>query len=182
SDGAGDTPEAALNIGVLQAEQTFQDFVGSSDANDYYKFTLNGISDFNLSLENLSADADVKLTDSTGNEIDFSANAGNNSETIQSLGLQAGDYYLQVYSFTGDTDYNLIVSADPVVVIPPDLAGNTREDAKDISALSIEQIFNDFVGNVDVDDYYKFTLDKNADFQLKLDQLTANADVELLDE
>ncbi|HEY9864892.1 MAG TPA: pre-peptidase C-terminal domain-containing protein, partial [Candidatus Obscuribacterales bacterium] len=181
TDGAGNTQETALDIGVLQAEKTFKDFVGSSDSNDYYKFSINAISDFNLSLENLSSDADIQLIDSTGNVIDFSLNPGNDSETIKSSGLEAGDYYLHVSSFTGDTDYDLIVSADPVAVIPPDGAGNTLAEAKDLALLTTEQIFNDFVGNVDQKDYYKFTLDKNADFQLKLDQLTANADVELLD-
>ncbi|MEA5495798.1 pre-peptidase C-terminal domain-containing protein [Limnoraphis robusta] len=182
SDEAGNTQGTSLDIGVLQAEETFTDFVGDSDSDDYYKFTLNRVSDFNLSLENLSSDADVELIDSTGNVIDFSTNALNDSETIQSSALPAGDYYLRVYPFSGDTDYDLIISADPVTVIPSDAAGNDTTEANNIGVLAGEQTFNDFVGDVDQDDYYQFTLDQNADFQLTLDQLNVNADVELLDD
>lgn len=108
TDWLDDTPETAFDIGVLQSEQIFQDFVGSSDSNDYYKFTLNGLSDFYLFLENLTADADVELTNSTGNVIDYSINSGNNPEEIQSLDLAAGEYYVRVYSTPeSNTDYDL---------------------------------------------------------------------------
>jgi hypothetical protein len=37
------------------------DFVGSTDTNDYYRFSLASASNFNVSLTGLNADADVQL-------------------------------------------------------------------------------------------------------------------------
>jgi hypothetical protein len=186
-DGAGNTLSAARDIGTLSSLQNFSDFVGGADTDDFYRFTLAGISDINLSLDRLSADADLELIqDENGNGvvddgevIDFSATEGSSSESINTRGLEAGSYFVRVLQFSGDTDYNLNLSATPSV-IPPDGAGNTLSAARDIGPLSISQTFNDFVGAVDRDDLYRFTVSGTSNLSLVLSGLSADADVEVI--
>ncbi|MCZ2205849.1 MAG: PPC domain-containing protein, partial [Cylindrospermopsis raciborskii PAMP2011] len=76
------TLTSARNIGTLTGTQTFSDFVGSSDTNDYYRLDLSQTSNFSLSLTGLSADADTQLLNSSGTVIQSSQNAGKVSESI----------------------------------------------------------------------------------------------------
>ena len=56
---ANNTLSKAYNIGTLSGSRTFSDFVGSTDSQDFYRFSLGTIKKFTLSLKGLSADADV---------------------------------------------------------------------------------------------------------------------------
>jgi hypothetical protein len=117
-DGAGNTLATARNLGTLTATpRTLRDFVGAADSNDYYRFTLASTSSFSLNLRNLSADADVQLLSATGVVIASSLNAGSTAESIDRI-LAAGNYYIRVYPDSGDTIYDLQVSATPSTANP----------------------------------------------------------------
>ena len=177
-DYAGNTLSTARNITLGAATTTFQDWVGSADTNDYYRFTLSNTSNFNLSLNGLSADADVQLLNSSGNFIQDSANSGSSTESL-SRQLNAGTYFIRVYQYSGSTSYNLNVSA--TTVLPPDYAGNTLNTARNITLGTATATFQDWVGSADTNDYYRFTLSNTSNFNLSLNGLSANADVQLLD-
>ncbi|MCZ8117195.1 MAG: PPC domain-containing protein, partial [Microcystis sp. LE18-22.4A] len=83
---------------------SYSDFVGSTDTNDYYRFSLGTSSNFSLNLTGLSADADVSLLDSNGSVITSSTNDGNISESITRQ-LNAGTYFVLVYPYSGSTNY-----------------------------------------------------------------------------
>ncbi|MCA2656854.1 PPC domain-containing protein, partial [Microcystis sp. M061S2] len=68
-DLAGNTLATARDITIGATTSTYSDFVGSTDTNDYYRFSLAGSSNFSLNLTGLSADADVSLLDSNGSVI-----------------------------------------------------------------------------------------------------------------
>ena len=86
---------------------------------------------------------------------------------------------MRVYPYgSTSTYYNLNVSATPVA--PPDYAGNTTASARNISVGSTNSIYTDWVGSADTNDYCRFSLSQNSNFQLSLNSLTANADVENL--
>ncbi len=176
TDGAGNTLGNALNIGDLNGDRTFQDFIGTEDTNDYYRFNLQNNSNFTLSLSDLSSDAEVQLLDNTGQVIESSTGAGSSTETI-TRSLTAGRYYVRVYPYSGSTDYTLNLSATEIDV---DLAGNTFGRARDIGNLSGSRSFQDVVGTTDTDDYYRFTLDRSSSFSLTMNGLSTDADVELL--
>ena len=95
-DYAGNTLATARNIGTLSTAQVFSDWVGSTDTNDYYRFSLQQASNFNLSLSGLSADADVQLLSSSGSVLASSANGGAASESIV-RSLAIGSYFVRVY-------------------------------------------------------------------------------------
>ncbi|GCA93886.1 hypothetical protein MAE30S32_25380, partial [Microcystis aeruginosa 11-30S32] len=63
----------------------FNDFVGNWDRDDYYKFTLTSDSVLDLKLTGLTANAYVRLLDSTGAWITGSFNDGIVDETIQEV-------------------------------------------------------------------------------------------------
>ncbi|OPH10184.1 S8 family serine peptidase [Cylindrospermopsis raciborskii] len=168
------TLTSARNIGTLTGTQTFSDFVGSSDTNDYYRLDLSQTSNFSLSLTGLSADADTQLLNSSGTVIQSSQNAGKVSESIN-RSLNAGTYYVRVYPYSGNTNYTLTLSATP-----PDQAGNTLATARNIGTLTSTQTFSDFVGSSDTNDYYRLDLSQTSNFSLSLTGLSANADTQLL--
>ncbi|MBS0014899.1 MAG: pre-peptidase C-terminal domain-containing protein [Arthrospira sp. SH-MAG29] len=112
SDFAGNTPARARQITVGSTSSTYRDWVGTADTNDYYRFTLPGTRDFNLTLNGLSADADVQLLDRNGtNVLERSTNSGTREDTINRR-LAAGTYWVRVYPFSGaNTNYNLTLRA-----------------------------------------------------------------------
>ncbi|MDY7023432.1 MAG: S8 family serine peptidase, partial [Cyanobacteriota bacterium] len=107
------------DLGVLETDQTVEDFVGSIDTEDFYSFTLNSPDDILITLEGLSADADLQLIEdiNANGVIDFgetiasSTFASSTSEEIFESNLAAGTYFIRVYQFSGDTDYTLNLSS-----------------------------------------------------------------------
>jgi len=177
-DYAGNTLATARNIAVGAGTTTFRDWVGSADTNDYYRFSLANTSNFNLSLNGLSADADVQLLNSSGALIQTSANAGTNVDSIIRQ-LNAGTYYIRVLPFSGaNTNYNLNLSA--TLFVPPDYAGNSLSTARNIAVGAGTTTFQDWVGSADTNDYYRFSLANTSNFNLSLNGLSADADVQLL--
>ncbi|MFM6053697.1 MAG: PPC domain-containing protein, partial [Sphaerospermopsis kisseleviana] len=146
-DNAGNTLATARNIGTLSSTQSFTDWVGSTDTNDFYSFNIGTESNFSLLLNGLSADADVQLLSSTGAVILSSTNGGTAADSITST-LSAGTYYIRVYPYSGNTNYNLSVNATAV-----DNAGNTLATARNIGTLSSTQSFTDWVGSTDTNDF-----------------------------
>ncbi len=98
--------------------QTFSGWVGDADTADTYAFSVPnlgfGIYLANISLTQLSNDADIRLIeDSNSNDIvdqgeviGSSTNGGSLDESIV-MGLDEGEYFLQVYQYDGDTNYQL---------------------------------------------------------------------------
>ena len=112
-DLAPNTTATARAVTVGSTSTTWSDWVGPQDTNDYYKFTLANRSNFNLTLNGLSQDADVELLDSTGTTIlQSSTNSSTTADSI-SRTLNAGAYYVRVYPYSGSTNYNLSMSAVP---------------------------------------------------------------------
>jgi len=175
-DNAGNTTAAARNIGTLTGSQTYRDFVGSLDTNDYYSFSLGTNSNFSLSLSGLAADADVQVLNSAGTVIGGSYSAASTSEAISLTNQAAGTYYVRVYQYSGDTYYNLGLSATPV-----DNAGNTLATARNIGALNYTtQTFSDWVGSLDTNDYYRFTTAYASNLSVVLNGLSADANLQLI--
>jgi pimeloyl-ACP methyl ester carboxylesterase len=180
-DLAGNTLATARVVTVGATATTFTDFVGGNnvDPDDYYKFTLANASTVNLTLNGLNGNAGIKIVQDLNNNgaIDFgetlaySYNSGTTAQSI-SEALNVGTYFIHVGY--GNTNYNLTVSATPL-----DNAGNTLTAARNINLNSPQTIF-EFVGSIDVDDYYRFSLNTTNNFKLSLDGLSANADVQLI--
>ena len=177
-DTAGNTINTAQDIGALGATAvTKNDWVGDIDTDDYYKFSLAGNSTLNLNLSGLTQNADLYLYNSEGSEIGYSYQEGKTDESILT-NLTTGTYYVLVNSdyYGGNTTYNLKLSATAI----SDSAGNDMTTAQDIGTLGATTVTkNDWVGDIDTYDYYKFSLTGNSTVNLNLSGLTENADLYL---
>jgi len=103
-----------VQVGNLSGDRTLHNTVGNTDTSDVYAFSLGFYEGVNISLTGLSADADIRLIRDTNNNrrvdagevLRTSARPGALSDVISNFDL-SGNYYLQVYQYTGNTNYNL---------------------------------------------------------------------------
>jgi hypothetical protein len=182
----------AANLGVLNGSRNFSNqFVGSNDREDYYRFTVAQTSNVNISVTGVTNDVTLELIydlngDGVYDELTellyYSDNLGNNSNEIINQPLAAGTYFVRVYPnpSTGNTNYNIGLSATPNLPTTPRDPGNTLREALDIGTLTGSRSLRDFVGVADMSDYYRFNLASNRNFNLNLTGLTDDADVELI--
>jgi len=120
----GNSISTARNVvGVENGSISLTDFVGLGDANDFYRFEINTKTNFNLRLDGLRANANVRLIQDrnrngvvdSGETIDYSIESGTVPEVINVSNLAPGTYYVQVSSFLGNsTNYNLNLSATSI--------------------------------------------------------------------
>ncbi|WP_413173601.1 S8 family serine peptidase [Anabaena azotica] len=133
------TLSTARNLGILNTTQTFNDFVGTTDPNDYYLFYLNSTQNLylnisggyygldlyqdtnnNASIE--SGETPISVTpsgsySSSGFSISQKIQSINNSytKTISINGsLTSGTYYVRVYSSGSNTNYNISFSTQNI--------------------------------------------------------------------
>ncbi|MBD2228711.1 C2 family cysteine protease [Calothrix anomala] len=158
-DISDNTLNTALNINLNSNPQTFNNLVGLSDPNDFYRFNLSSRSSFSLSLDKLLADANVQIIRDynlngvvdTGEIITGCYTTGTAPESLKTS-LESGTYFIRVYSAKGDTKYNLSVSAQVINSIPNNLQFNLNNTSlKSTDTLSINNawVYDDNgVGNI----------------------------------
>jgi hypothetical protein len=105
-----------VRVGDLNSDRTFSNQrVDNLDTNDTFAFTLGSFEGTNITLNGLTADADIRVIRDANNNrivdagevIRTSTNGGTTSDVISGLN-DAGNYFLQVYAFNGaQTNYNV---------------------------------------------------------------------------
>ncbi len=173
----------ARNLGTLNAPQNVTEFVGNADPNDFYRFQLTNDSQTSITLNGLTADADIQLIRDfnlngfvdPGEVLGASLAPNHNPERIDAR-LTAGTYYLQVAQYRGDTNYNLGLNVTPI----GDSAGNNLSFARDLGTLATPQTLNEWVSPSDPNDFYRFQLDGSRPLSVTLDGLSADADLQLI--
>ena len=83
---------------------------GVVDANDYYKFNVDGTENVLILLDRMDQDANLDLLDSNGDLIESSMSSNFDSEFIQAT-IAQGEYFLRVYpgNETAKTGYSLSI-------------------------------------------------------------------------
>jgi hypothetical protein len=126
-DLAGNTPFNARKISPSTAGKTYTGWVGQIDKDDFYSFSIGTENDFNLSLDGLSANADVHLLDINGNFIQSSTSIGTTVDLV-SQRLEAGAYRIRVSSADVlGTPFNLRLSVTPLI------SGVTTDASEELS-------------------------------------------------
>ena len=170
----------AYNFGNASGSYNYEltnEFVGSSDPNDYYRFTLSNSSSFSINLSGLGADADLELLDVFGTGIKRSSRSDTAIDSV-SADLSAGTYYARVYPYgSSNTSYNISFAGSGVGIDP----GNIFDTAFDLGEFgsNISRSQNDFVGSSDEFDYYKFSVSEGGNYRVRIDNLRADADLTL---
>jgi len=105
-----------------------------------------------------------------------------NSNASISSPLGVGTYFIRVYTdySSYNTIYTLGLSATTIPYTTPRDPGNILGSALEIGTLSGSRSFGEFVGKTDRNDYYRFSLSSPRNFNLSLDGLGRDADVELI--
>jgi Bacterial pre-peptidase C-terminal domain. len=153
---------------------------------DQYSFSLDEKTDVVINLDDLTADANIRLKNSQGVLLLDSTESGDSSEEI-SDNLDAGDYVLEVYPFGGaKTNYNLTMSTAGGGVDDDSPASLATDMTKILNADKLYSIKDDIGSSIgstsrDQKDYYSFTLTGEEAVSIKLSGLSGNANVELLD-
>lgn len=113
---ASDLLPAEVRVGDLNSDRTFSNQrVDNLDTTDTYAFSLGSFEGTNITLNGLTADADIRVVrDADGdrivdaNEVIRSSTSGGTVSDVISGLNDAGNYYLQVYAFNGaQTNYNV---------------------------------------------------------------------------
>ncbi|MCW5316966.1 hypothetical protein GTQ43_25060 [Nostoc sp. KVJ3] len=174
----GNTLSAAYNIGNLTGTKSFNEFVGNVDTVDYYKFSLTGISNITLLLNGVSQyyvnaaiyyDSNNNGLIESGEQLysDYASN-NRNGQITTTLGA-SGNYYVGISANTNvNSNYSLQLSATSVTPSIASDPGSTLSTAYNIGNLTGTKSFNEFVGNVDTVDYYKFSLTGTSNITLLL--------------
>lgn len=172
-----DSIPTATDLGLVQGIKTTTGAVGTGDANDYFRIVMDEPGNLKVTLDQLSANLDMALYNSAGQQLGLSTRTGTSAETIGFLGLNAGNYYARVAtgSSTANSNYRLTVNVD--------IAGDTLANARNLgnAPASGSHTFTDWVGPGDGNDYFKFNVTQKSQINLKLDQLTGDADLYLYD-
>ena len=175
------------NLGKLTSKTIRKtDRIGSQrgfiDSDDFWKFQLTKETDLTINLDSLKANADLELYDSDGTTLIFnSKNKGRKEEEIEAI-LEKGIYYVRVKSVGGSsTEYRLSLSGDTDITEEDDKLPGTS-----LGELGAEEVTQrDRIGFGrgslrDFQDYYSFSLGEKSDVNISLDNLRANAKLELL--
>jgi hypothetical protein len=102
-----------IKVGNLSGDRTFSNQVGNTDTTDTYSFSLDFGEEVDINLSGLSNDADIRLIRDLNNNslvdsgevLGTSSNGGTSSDSLSAS--DAGNYFLQVYQYSGNTNYQL---------------------------------------------------------------------------
>lgn len=175
----------AQNVGSIDPGHTLKHAVGTGDIGDIYKFTASadGKNIFNLS--GLSKNADLKIYDVSQNLVAASENAGTANEKLKLNLTPHATYYARIKwnDVSGGTNFVLTMTGR-------DNAGNSVGNAHNLGNItntttSSESQANQYkrtgyVGSDDLHDYYKFNFTQYQHCRITMTNLTANANMELL--
>lgn len=185
---SNNTLSTAFNLNTLNGTRTFTGFVGSTDTQDFYRFSLGTTTNLGVTLYGLGADADLEIirdgnhngTIDTGEVLKGSYSGSTTNEFISLAGLGTGDYFVRVNRYgSADTNYSLYFSGDPGTGYASG-SDNTLNGATDLGTLNGSRTYNGWVGTSDVSDFFRFYLGTSSNVNLSLTGLTADADIDLI--
>lgn len=158
-------------------------FVGTGASEQIYNFALATANRIKITLDNLTADADLSLYNDRNNNgifeltelVALSQNAGTQADVIEIHSLYPSDrYYAIVSQFEGDTEYELTLEVTPIQF--------PLETAVDVGLLG--QTPTRFDGNLSGDDpvkTYRFSLDAPSNIDINLSNIdSSRVQIELL--
>lgn len=111
-DRVGNSLTSAYKVGSIAGGFRFSDAVHSRDRDDVFRVEVNQAGRINLSLTGLTADVDLELINARGAVVGRSTLRGIADESI-GKDLAAGQYYVRVRQFRGDSRYTLDVTLEP---------------------------------------------------------------------
>ena len=205
--GTGNTLTTAITdfgtvaVGVKWGISNQYNYVNSEFSDRFYKIKSDGIGTLNVTLDNLTADANMRLIYDANNNgifepsevIATSTNTGTASESFNLSNLAAGTYYIDVYatnyldSFGNkvniNTSYKLNIT---LTVSAPPIGNNLKIVSADFGTLT-PKVYNYYyyadgfvVGDSSIDYLFRFNFAGTTNLTFNLTELTDNADMRLI--
>ena len=113
NNGAGESFDKALPLGILSSAISYDDWVGQSiDPSDYYQFQLDQNRVVNVNLSNVSDSISVNIYDNSGDYITSDLVGAGETKTLTTETLPPGLYYVTVDDYYTDKGafYRLSIS------------------------------------------------------------------------
>ncbi len=113
NNGAGESFDKALPLGILSSAISYDDWVGYQiDPSDYYQFQLAQNRVVNVNLSNVSDSINVDIHDNSGNSITYGSVGAGETKTLTTETLPPGLYYVTVSDYYTDKGafYRLSIS------------------------------------------------------------------------
>ena len=175
------TTDAFIRLGDLSRLTTDVTQTGTvsstGDEVDVYRFTLADTRTIWFQLRNLTADADLRLYDSSGQLVADSTHSGTTVDTIFRT-LEAGTWFVAV-----DADDSSAINYELRYGLG--VPGSTVSTAIDQGDLTNVSTVRELTGDVNRTErpnaFYRFTLTEARRIQIELRNLTQNADLYLVD-
>lgn len=172
----GSATSTAYGLGALVDRATFVNFVGPTNLEDYYYFTLDKTNNLNLNLSTTNGPAVLRLFADSNNNFRIDPGeelntrfSGPASPLSLTRTLGAGGYYVDVVTGSSvSTLYTLGLSPVPTPGSVPTDPGNTPGNAFNLGTLSGARVVQEFVGNNDIHDFYRFVLGNISNFNMGL--------------
>ena len=159
----------------LSLAANFRDSVNSTNnQHDYISFSLSRATQMRFELRDLSTDADLILQNSAGSTIGSSLRAGTAEDSVVRW-LEPGTYYVLVKAIGLATDYTLRYSRENGLPT----AGVT--ELGDLTSQALARTLSASVTRPLHDDFFRFTLTHASRMRFELRNLSADANLYLLD-
>ncbi|MHC5936078.1 pre-peptidase C-terminal domain-containing protein [Nostoc sp.] len=165
---------AEFSLGTLSDNATIvNNFVGDSDPQDTFSFSLDSNGNINVALTGLSADVDVKvfqdlngngIVDAGDTQVGSSSGDGTSDDSINIANQAAGAYVAQVNRYsTNNSNYDLSLSTTVF-----GSASNLLPSDVLIGPLTSSRSFKDSLSNNDTSDIYNFVVNTAGSFTFTL--------------
>ena len=182
----------AQRITISDRSQTLTGALESNEAYDLYRFDFKRGSrsspiELSVVLRGLAVRTGINLLNSTGKQLKRSAYFGNDpSSQVISRNLVKGTYYLEIEKINGNTDYRLSTVAvpNPNYVPSPRPGAVPAKQLATARKIDLDRQVRQFKDSVDrgnPTDYYQFDLTRRNEVSFILKDLSAQADLDLLD-
>jgi hypothetical protein len=203
--GTGNTLTTAVSdLGTVLAGSNwiwkYNNIVNSEFPDQFYKIKFDGIGTLNVTLDNLTVDANMRLIYDANNNgiidagevIATSTNTGTTSESFNLSNLPAGTYYVDVYatnyvdSFGNKVNINTWYNLNTTLTVSaPSIGNNLTIVTYDFGTLT-PKVYDyyyyaeGFVGDSSIDDLSRFNFAGTTNLTFNLTGLTDNADMSLI--
>ncbi|MBW4423324.1 MAG: pre-peptidase C-terminal domain-containing protein [Nostoc desertorum CM1-VF14] len=166
---------AEFSLGTLSGNPIIvNNFVGDSDPQDTFSFSLASSGNINVALTGLSADIDVSvfqdfngngIVDTGDTQLATSSRGGTSDDSINIANQVAGAYVAEVNRFSGNnSNYDLSLSTTTFRS-----ASNLLPSDVLVGSLTSFTSFNDSLSNNDTSDIYNFVVNTAGSFTFTLD-------------
>lgn len=174
----------ATSLGLLSNQGSVRrtgNVAVGTDLQDYYVFA--GGNDIAISVSGLTSDVDVQVLDQFGRLLAQSTNSGNVAESINiNVPPGSGNIFVRVFAYSGSSNYVLEARNNSNAANADDLLSTATVLPTPLTSLTRTGAVGGTGSSGDPQDYYRFQLTTVRNLALTLTGLTADLDVELLDQ